>query len=83
MKKFIKWLCQHKKRHYKVVYIATGFMGNRYDVGTYEFSVSDHEIRKAGYKNPGACGFGKNYRELSKYFKRVGSCTQFAYRNVY
>ena len=45
MNKFTKWLFQHVKREYKISYIATGFMGNTYDAGTFKFKVSDNHLR--------------------------------------
>ncbi len=66
--KFIKWLTQYKKRYYKFSYIATGFMGNRYVAGTFEFKVSDREIDKANVSSPCDYGFYKNYKKLSRHF---------------
>ena len=66
--KFIKWLTQYKKRYYKFSYIATGFMGNRYVVGTFEFKVSDREIDKTNDGTAHGYGFRKNLKKLSRHF---------------
>lgn len=77
MSRFKKWFFQNKKRHYKVVYTATGFMSNRYDVGTFEFSVSDREIKEAGFDTHGQYGFYKNYKILSRFFPVVNNIHTF------
>ena len=73
MNKVIEWLMQNKKRHYKVVYIATGYMSNKYDAGIFEFYVSDKEIKKGNFSSPMQYGFYKYYGQLSRHFKAVGA----------
>ena len=63
---------QNKKRHYKVVYIATGYMGNKYDAGIFEFDVSDRGIKKADLDDPKQYGFFKNYKLLARHFPSKG-----------
>ena len=70
MSELKKWLFQHKKRHYKVVYIAVGFMGNQYDAGIFEFDVSDSQLKKERL-NAEQYGFYMNYKVLIKHFKLV------------
>ena len=65
---FTKWLFQHVKREYKVVYVATGFMGNRYDAGVFEFKVSDRHLNKHKV-NAHTYGFYINKQQLIKHFK--------------
>ena len=79
MNRFIKWLTNNKKRSYEVQYIATGFMGNRYIAGTFEFKVSDNTIKKEGFETASSYGFYKNYKKLSKHFpvKGVGNLHQY------
>ena len=68
IKKLIKWLMQNKKRRYEVVYIATGYMGNKYDAGIFEFYVSDRGIKEVGNIDFMQYGFHKNFKVLSKHF---------------
>lgn len=72
MNKFTKWLFQHKKRKYKVVYIAYGFMGNRWNVATFEFSVSDNTLKKMKF-TPQVYGFYININKLEPYFSNTFS----------
>jgi len=81
MDKFIKWLFQYKKRHYIIRFIATGIMGNEYDVGTYEVKVSDNELKelkKIGVCLGGRC-FSENRESLQRHFKVVGGRFVFVY----
>ena len=78
MKKLIKWLMQNKKRHYKVVYIATGYMGNKYDAGIFEFDVSDRAIKKGNFESPMRYGFYKNFKVLVRHFPSTGTVHPFA-----
>tara|TARA_R110000772_G_scaffold223029_1_gene333420 strand:- start:339 stop:593 length:255 start_codon:yes stop_codon:yes gene_type:complete len=68
MNKFNKWLFQNVKRKYKVSYLATGFMGNRYCVGTFEFKVTDRHLKNCGV-NSHSYGFILNKASLAKHFK--------------
>ena len=68
MNKFKKWLLQNIRREYKVVYMATGFMGNRYYAGTFEFKVSDRHLKNCGV-NAHSYGFIINKSSLIKHFK--------------
>jgi len=72
MKSIIKWLMQNKKRRYHFQYIAVGFMGNKYFAATFEFYVSDREIKKVGTTSPAGYGFYKNYKVLAKYYPLKG-----------
>lgn len=68
MRSIIKWLMQNKKRRYHFQYVAVGFMGNRYVAGTFEFKVSDREIKKTNTNTPYGYGFYKHYKALTKHF---------------
>jgi hypothetical protein len=68
LKKLIKLVMRNKKRRYKVVYIATGYMSNKYDVATIEFYVSDKELYTQNFDSPMQYGFYKNYKMLSRHF---------------
>ena len=82
MNKFKKWLFQHVKREYKVVYVATGFMGNKYDAGVFSFKVSDHHLKKHSM-DAGVYGFHINRGKLDKHFKTVNGrqAFQFQYKH--
>tara|TARA_R110002020_G_scaffold474213_1_gene704970 strand:- start:1415 stop:1678 length:264 start_codon:yes stop_codon:yes gene_type:complete len=76
MNKFTKWLFQHVKREYKISYIATGFMGNTYDAGTFKFKVSDNHLRK--YKTDAhTYGFYINKDKLNKHFSVINGRQTF------
>tara|TARA_R110000772_G_scaffold268449_1_gene395547 strand:+ start:217 stop:471 length:255 start_codon:yes stop_codon:yes gene_type:complete len=68
MNKFKKWLLQNIRREYKVVYIATGFMGNKYNAGIFKFKVSDRHLNKHGV-TAHVYGFMLNKSSLTKHFK--------------
>ncbi len=72
MKILTKWLHRNKKRHYKIVYVATGFMGNKYDAGIFEFNVSD-KMLKIMKMTPESFGFNQNFDALSKHFPIVNN----------
>ena len=67
--KFKKWLSRNEKRHYEIAYIATGFMGNKYDAAIIEFDVSDEELKIRGF-NASQYGFHINYELLSRHFNK-------------
>lgn len=68
---------QNKKQHYRIVYVATGFMGNKYDAGVFEFDVSDREIKKGNYGDPMKYGFCKNFKVLARHFPPSGTVHPF------
>lgn len=76
MSVFTKWLFQNVKREYKVVYIATGFMGNRYDAGIFEIKVSDRFLKRYGV-NVHEYGYSLNRKQLNKHFKEINGITRF------
>ena len=81
MSKLKQWLFQHVMREYKVAYVATGFMGNSYDAGVFEFKVSDRHLRKINM-NAHAYGFRVNEKALMKHFKTITGRVTFRSANI-
>jgi hypothetical protein len=73
-----KWLYRNKRRKYSITYVATGFMGNRYKAGKFEFSVSDNCLSKFDM-NPAQHGFNLNRKALEVHFNLVNGTGEFSY----